>query len=303
MEKKLKSVQDYWNIEACGTHFIKEFRDKKDFLKQYKKYRYQVEWHILELVPFAESKGKKVLEIGCGNGVDGTMFAEAGADYTGVDLTETAVNASQEHFQLTGLNGKFQTENAEKLSFPDNSFDIVYSHGVLHHTPHPEIAIKEIYRVLKPSGKTIIMLYHKHSINYYLRVMLYMRLRILIKIISRLPFFDKDRKRHVQNDKTFVANTNKKVWDMHYYNFLDQGFSYLKADNFVHRSTDGPDCPYAFVYTKSDIKRIFKNYKNIKIKVAHFPLGNSLIGALVPKLIERILARNIGFYLFIYAEK
>ncbi len=260
MEKQLENVQGYWNIEACGTHFIKDFKDKKEFFEKYKEYRYQAEWHIPELVPFAESKGKKVLEIGCGNGADGSMFAAAGAEYTGVDLTETAVNASREHFELSGLKGNFQTENAEQLSFSNNSFDRIYSHGVLHHSPHPEVAFKEVYRVLKPSGKAIIMLYHKNSFNYYIRVMFYMRMRILMKILSRLPFLDKDRKLLEKMDSSIIPNTSTHVWDAHYNNFLLEGWSYLKADNFVHKSTDGPDCPYAFVYTKKSIKPFIQRF-------------------------------------------
>src|SRR6185503_17179971 len=103
-----------------------------------------------ERVPFASARGKSVLEIGCGNGADGTMFASNGADYTGVDLTEEAVEATRAHFEALGLNGRFQRENAEHLSFADNTFDVVYSHGVLHHTPHPETAFREVHRVLKP---------------------------------------------------------------------------------------------------------------------------------------------------------
>jgi SAM-dependent methyltransferase len=74
-------------------------------------------------------------EIGCGLGTDGAQFAEAGADYTGVDLTEAAVDLARKRFELFALPGKFQTADAENLDFANESFDLVYSHGVLHHTP------------------------------------------------------------------------------------------------------------------------------------------------------------------------
>ena len=147
---ELENVQQFWNTEACGTHFIEEAANKKEFYDQYAHFRYRTAWHIPELIPFAEANGKKVLEIGCGNGVDAVQFARHGALYTGVDLTEAAINATREHFSLRGLAGQFQIENAENLSFQDNSFDMVYSYGVLHHTPTPETAFEEVRRVLKP---------------------------------------------------------------------------------------------------------------------------------------------------------
>src|ERR1700736_6312624 len=113
------------------------------------------------------------------------MFAKNGADYTGVDLTDAALAATRKHFDVLGLDGSFQRENAEALSFHNDTFDWVYSHGVLHHTPNPQNAIHEVWRVLKPNGRAIIMLYHKSSFNYYVRIMLYMRVRVLLKILSR----------------------------------------------------------------------------------------------------------------------
>ena len=189
----LTSVHSFWNTEACGTHFVEKSADQRDFFEKYREHRFRTEWHIPLLVPFADGKGKKVLEIGTGNGADGVMFALNGAIYTGVDLTEAALEASRKHFELLGLSGVFQKENAEHLSFPDESFDMVYSHGVLHHTPHPQAAIDEVYRVLRPGGRATVMLYHKHSLNYRARIMTYMRLRVLLKILSRLGRWRRDR--------------------------------------------------------------------------------------------------------------
>src|SRR6185369_15197027 len=105
------------------------------FYELVEEHRYKKEWHIPEAGEFAQSKNLSVLEIGCGLGTDGAQFAKAGANYTGIDLTDTAVDLARRRFELFDLPGTFRVADAEKLDFPDNSFDIVYSHGVLHHTP------------------------------------------------------------------------------------------------------------------------------------------------------------------------
>jgi len=160
----LQNVREFWNTEACGSYEVKDAIDRSDFFLKYRNFRYKVHWYIPEIIPFSEFKNKKVLEIGCGNGADGTLFTKNGAIYTGVDLTPTAINSTKEHFEILGLKGTFQIENSEKLSFPNDSFDCVYSFGVLHHTFNTDKAISEVYRVLKPKGKAIIMLYYKDSL-------------------------------------------------------------------------------------------------------------------------------------------
>src|SRR5256886_11624248 len=91
---------------------------------------------------------------------------------------------------------------------------IVYSHGVLHHTPHPQAAIDEVYRVLKPGGRATVMLYHKHSFNYHARIMTYMRLRGLLKILSRLGRWRRDRETALsQSPAGLRGNTDRKIWE------------------------------------------------------------------------------------------
>ena len=192
---ELNQVESFWRVEACGTHFVDGFANRREFFAKFREHRNRVLQYIPRLVPFEEAAGKSVLEIGCGNGSDGVMFASRGARYTGVDLTQTAVDATSEHFRVLGLEGTFHTADAENLSFPDASFDFVYSLGVLHHTPNPRRAIDEVHRVLRPNGKAIVMLYHKNSINYYLRILGYMRFRVLVRILSRLGRWDSDRRK------------------------------------------------------------------------------------------------------------
>jgi ubiquinone/menaquinone biosynthesis C-methylase UbiE len=298
----VEKVKTFWGVEACGTHFVEAEKATPEFYEKYSRFRYQTEWHIPEIIPFSKAKGLSVLEIGCGNGADGIQFAKNGASYTGVDLTETAVEATRRHFEILGLKGTFQTENAEKLSFADQSFDWVYSHGVLHHTSNPAKAIDEVHRVLKPGGRALIMLYHKNSFNYWIRISGYMRGRALIKVFSQMGSWSKDRANLTQDVKGVRGNIGQSVWQIHYENFLRNGFSYFKASNFVHHATDGPECPYAFAYTKSEARNLFKKYKNVEFSIAHFPLRKYISGTDVHP-VEKMLAKRLGWYLFIEATK
>jgi ubiquinone/menaquinone biosynthesis C-methylase UbiE len=303
-EDTIRDVEAFWSTEACGTHFIRNFRNERDFYEQYRRFRYETEWHIPLLVPFAESNGKAVLEIGCGNGADGAMFAACGARYTGVDLTGTAVEATRKHFESLGLSGTFQVEDAERLSFADNTFDIVYSYGVLHHTSNPARAIDEAYRVLRPGGRAIVMLYNKQSFNYYVRIMGYMRLRLLLQYASRLGRIESDKAKLTGHQLVGVrGNQGSGVWQLHYQNLLRTGWRYLKAANFVHHATDGPECPRAFPFTRAQVHELFSRFRELRMSSAHFPLRKRGIGRAAPSMVERVLARTVGWYLMIDARK
>ncbi len=300
----VEQVAAFWDTEACGTQFVAAARDERDFYAQYRRFRYETEWHIPEFVNFTEMRGRRVLEIGCGNGADGVMFAEAGADYTGVDLTETAVAATRKHFAVMGLTGEFHLANAEQLDFPDASFDVVYSYGVLHHTPDPARAIREVYRLLKPGGRALVMLYHRHSFNYYARILGYMRARLLLRIMTRAGRWAHDRAAAAQQTIVGVrGNEQPEVWALHYENFLRTGWHYLQARNFVHHCTDGPECPYAYVYDERAARQLFAPFKDVNFRVAHFPLRKYPFARKLPFAVERFLAARFGWYLLIEAIK
>jgi SAM-dependent methyltransferase len=112
---------------------------------------------------YSSARGLRVLDVGCGNGYVLFHYARNGADVTGVDLTATAIDLSSKRFALAGLNGRFVEIDGEHLPFPDDHFDIVCSMGVLHHTSNPGPVVDEIFRVLKPGGRMIVMLYHRYS--------------------------------------------------------------------------------------------------------------------------------------------
>lgn len=301
----VEDVREFWNTEACGTHFVTRYASDREFFSRYRAFRYRTEWHIPAFARFAQAAGKDVLEVGCGNGVDGLMFARHGARYTGIDLTAEAVNATQRHFATEGMQGRFRQENCERLGFPDESFDVVYSFGVLHHTPRPAQAISEVHRVLKPGGVARVMLYHRHSFNYYIRILGFMRARALLEVARRFKHWNDDRQREAASTaiRGVRGNESRQVWDIHYRNFLRQGWRYFRARNFVHHCTDGPECPFAFVYSAREARRLFSQFRSVRTSVGHFPLNKYLGARREPLALERLLARTLGWHLLIEARK
>src|ERR1044071_6701328 len=141
--KNLKATQTVMPASESRRRMSDSSNNLKERVEEH---RYTKEWHIPEAADFESARGLRVLEIGCGLGTDGAQFAKAGAIYTGVDLTDAAVELARKRFELFNLPGEFRTADAENLDFADNSFDLVYSHGVLHHTPDTVRAVKEVYR-------------------------------------------------------------------------------------------------------------------------------------------------------------
>lgn len=115
---------------------------------------------------FERFAGRQVLEIGVGLGTDHLHLVRAGADVTGIDLTPRCVDLTKKRLELEGWMPKISVMDAEALQFPDNSFDAVYSFGVLHHTADPVRAFREVRRVLRPGGEFVGALYNKHSFSY-----------------------------------------------------------------------------------------------------------------------------------------
>lgn len=158
-----QAVHDFWNEAACGEDLYLPRADRAGYDAQ-ARIRYQLEPFIDELARFADTRGKRVLEIGVGLGADHQRFAEAGALLHGLDLTERAIAYTRARLHAFGLSSVLMVGDAENLAFPDDSFDVVYSWGVLHHSPDTRKAIAEVHRVLKPSGSARIMIYHKWSL-------------------------------------------------------------------------------------------------------------------------------------------
>ncbi|HEX4301617.1 MAG TPA: class I SAM-dependent methyltransferase [Rhizomicrobium sp.] len=160
-------VAAFWDRASCGEDLYLHGRDISNFAAQARE-RYRLEPYILPFAEFPAAKGKTVLEIGVGLGADHEQFARAGAELSGIDLTPRAIENTKARFAVTGLQSDLRVGDAEDLPFADGTFDIVYSWGVIHHSPDTAHCLAEIQRVLKPGGVAKIMIYHTPSMIGYM---------------------------------------------------------------------------------------------------------------------------------------
>lgn len=173
-ESLLASVREFWEQETCGVRYGTG-AELSARLREIEETRYRLHPEIPGFARFNEASGKAVLEIGVGAGTDFAQWVRAGAIATGVDLTQAAIEHTKSRLEVEGLaahNYHLRQANAEHLPFQDDSFDIVYSWGVLHHSPDTQKTLEEAFRVLKPGGQMRIMIYHRRSwtaLFYWLR--------------------------------------------------------------------------------------------------------------------------------------
>ncbi len=160
-----RDVQDYWNRRPCNIRHSAKEVGSREYFDEVEQRKYFVEPHIPDFAQFERWRGKKVLEVGCGLGTDAVNFVRAGADYTGVDLSDKSLELARKRFEVFGLKGRFVPCNAEKLAshVERNAFDLVYSFGVIHHTPDQRAVVEQIRQVIKPDGEFRMMLYAKNS--------------------------------------------------------------------------------------------------------------------------------------------
>lgn len=162
-------AQRQWDRDACGSHYVKNAPEGTlDWFLEAEDYRYgsYAPW-MPDLMEFNRHRGHKVLEVGGGMGTDLCQFAANGAIVTDLDLSEGHLAKARENFRLRGLAAEFRHGDGERIPFADSTFDVVYSNGVIHHTPNTLEVIREIYRVLKPGGRVIIMVYAENSLHYW----------------------------------------------------------------------------------------------------------------------------------------
>jgi ubiquinone/menaquinone biosynthesis C-methylase UbiE len=159
----IKQIASYWDEHIHDLSITTHAVGTPGFFQELDQYRYDKLNYLPRLVHFSSYKGKNLLEVGCGAGIDLVRFAREGANVTGIDLSETAIDLAYRNFMQSGLNVDLSVMNGECMQFADNMFDVVYAHGVLQYTSDAEKMIAEIHRVLRPGGEAIMMVYNKYS--------------------------------------------------------------------------------------------------------------------------------------------
>jgi ubiquinone/menaquinone biosynthesis C-methylase UbiE len=159
----LDRIAYYWDHHVHDLEIATYPPGTPEFFQQLEDYRYDKLRYLPERVNFSGHRGKSLLEVGCGAGIDLVRFARAGALVTGVDISRTAIELARQNFANHGLRADLMVMNGEALTFQENRFDVVYAHGVLQYTADARKMIGELHRVLKPGGQAILMFYNKVS--------------------------------------------------------------------------------------------------------------------------------------------
>ncbi|MFL6215531.1 MAG: class I SAM-dependent methyltransferase [Blastocatellia bacterium] len=294
MSRDLKTrVHDFWQANPCGMKFTDAEIGSREFFDAVERHRYATESHIPAVIDFSRWRDRDVIEVGCGLGTDAINFARYGARYTGVDLTEAAIALVEKRFALEGLGARLRVADAEALPFDDESFDLFYSHGVLHHTPDTQRAIDEARRVLRPGGTAMVMLYHKGSYNYHVNIMGIRRMGVRLlgfnwgpRLVHRLT--GEDEARLLKLQEAYRRDPRRM----------------LAPDEFLNQNTDGAGNPLARAYTRREAAAMFARFRDLRTEV-HFLNKRwiPLVGRFLPRSLERRLAHRWGWHLWIIARK
>jgi SAM-dependent methyltransferase len=288
-----RAVQSFWNVHPCGAKFTTYQPGTPEFFRAVEEHRYRLEPHISEMAAFREAKGKRVLEIGCGLGTDGAQFAQAGANYVGMDLSAASVVLAGRNLQQRGVPANCLVSDAEALPFADCTFDVVYSHGVLHHTPNLPAAVAEVHRVLRPGGRAIVMMYHKASLNYYLGILFLRRLGALLLStdfgIGLGQRLSGDSLEHLRQ---------------HAERFREQRWRYLRGQAWLNNNTDGVGNPLSRVLTRHEITELFRRFSRVRtaVRFLHMewvPLARQILRGKM----QEMLGRRWGWHLYVVADK
>lgn len=161
----ITNVKEFWDNRPCNIRHSQEPIGSKEYFNEVEQKKFFVEPHILSFTDFSQWKDKTVLEIGCGIGTAAINFAKHGAIYTGIELSEESLKLTKQRFNVYEQQGNFYSGNAEQLSdfLPEQKFDLIYSFGVIHHTPNPKNVINQLQKYMHSSSVLKIMVYAKHS--------------------------------------------------------------------------------------------------------------------------------------------
>ena len=263
-----RQAQRLWNTHPCGTgSFLDGIEpDSLAFFDAIARHRYEESdlW-MKRTLDFGMARGKKLLEIGHGVGTDLLAFCEGGAEVHGIEITEAHHRLAKRNFALHGKTCVFKLCEASAIDFPSGTFDYVYSHGVLHHTPDTEQCISEVYRVLKPNGQFILSLYHTYSAYH------------LFSLLIGHGLF---------KGKLFTLG-------------------YRGLMSTVEHGADGVSVkPLVKTYTRRKVRHLLSDFSEVRFKTAHFKREHvPKVGRYLPRGWERALEPYLGWYVIAFAKK
>jgi SAM-dependent methyltransferase len=276
-----QAVRAFWENHACGDAQVGGLHgrfsgDYEKFFTDYDQFRYRTERHIPACIESLNVAGKKVLEIGLGEGSESERLIREGAIWSGVDLTSESIDRVQTRLTLRGLPyAELRHGSVLALPFADASFDLVFSHGVLHHVPDIQRAQSEIHRVLRPGGELVIMMYARWSLNYLVSIAVLRRAALL----AAFPLAKSGILRRAAVPGALASHLD---------NARSKGlFRYLRLAEFTHYNTDGPANPYALVYDRRRVEddfpsfgvmRTYKRFMHAPPLPVHRMPGGALMG-------------------------
>jgi ubiquinone/menaquinone biosynthesis C-methylase UbiE len=216
-------VREFWNSDPCGTRYL----EGKDDFEAHARARYALEPYIFDFANFKGSRGLRVLEIGVGMGADYLEWLKAGAQATGVDFSSASIESARRRCELAGYKPELRVADAENLPFLDNSFDVIYSYGVMHHSPDTEECVREAWRVLKPGGQARIMVYHHPSLT---GLMLWLRFGFLRGKSLRRSVYD-----HLESPGTKTYTRSEAASLMHRFHDVQMQLVFSPGDLLLHQ--------------------------------------------------------------------
>lgn len=256
-----EAIRRFWEDHACGDAQVGGLRehfsgDYENFFDRYDRFRYRNEPHLPTCIGALGVAGKRVLEIGLGEGADSELLIRQGARWSGVDLTAESVARVRTRLALRELpHEELRQGSVLDLPFPDAAFDMVFSHGVLHHVPDIARAQREIRRVLRPDGELVMMVYARWSLNYLVSIALLRRAALL----AAFPLARAGVLRAVPPGATTGPRGTLAA---HLGHAERLGLlRYLRMEEFIHHNTDGPDNPYTLAYDRRRIEQNFPSFR------------------------------------------
>lgn len=255
-------VTQFWDADPCGTRYLGL---KEDFVA-HARVRYDLEPFIFDFADFHSARGLKVLEIGVGMGADYLEWLKAGAQATGIDASSRSLARARQRCEMAGFDPDLRVADAERLPFPENCFDIVYSYGVMHHSPNTQECVREALRVLKPGGQAKIMVYHHPSLT---GAMLWLRHGIARRKSIRQCVFD-----HLESPGTKTYTQHEAMQLMKGFVGIEMRVEFSPGDLLLHQ----PSAKFQSAFYR-------------------------LVWKFFPRFLVRRIGHRCGLYLLISASK